>query len=65
MRRYLTKADTREGKYACAKEGANAQGQIRARAGAMVVRGTAKGELRTGNCEGGRVLMTTDGNSQT
>ena len=49
MRQYLTKVDTREGRYACAKEDANAQGQISARAGAVAVRGTAKGELRTGN----------------
>ena len=44
MQRYLTKADKREDKYACAKEDANAQGQIRARVGAMAVWGTAKGE---------------------
>ena len=31
----------------------------------MAVWGTVKGELQTGNCEGGRMLMTIDGDSQT
>ena len=61
MQQYLTKAKTLEGKYAYAKENANVQGKIRARA----VWGTANRELQRENCKGGRVLMTIDGNNQT
>ena len=58
MQQYLTKADTREGKYACAKEEANAQGKMQTRKGR-----SAQGQVRWqfGNCKWGRVLMTTNG----
>ena len=70
---YLTKADTREGKYACAKEDANMQRKMwkrkerckYARIGIMAVWKTTKGELQTENCKGQRVLMIIDGNIQT
>ena len=42
----------------------NQDRQIRARTDTIAVWGTAKEELRRGNCEGRRVLMTIDGNSQ-
>ena len=51
----------RKGRCECAREDANAQRQIRANAGAMVVRETANGEPQAGNRKWGRVLMTTDG----
>ena len=59
------KMQTHKRKCKRAKEDLNAQGQIRARAGAIAVCRITKGELQMGNCKGERVLMTTDGNSQT
>ena len=45
VQQYLIKADMREGKYAYIKENANAKRQIYAKAGAMPVWKTIKGEL--------------------
>ena len=48
MRQYLTKVDTREGKYTCAKKDVNVQEKICARA----VRGIANEELQSGTAKG-------------
>ena len=68
MRQYLTQADIREGKYACAED-ANAQGQFEETAKGRCAQGqfeeTAKGRCAQGQFEetakGRWVLMATDG----
>ena len=53
-----------ENKYACIKKDANVQKQVYIKIAAKVVWQTAKRELQKRNCKRGRVLITTDGNSQ-